>query len=89
MPLTQKVTFTAMLQGWNRVQIPKLIRWQFKMEPSQILKVSVKAINVWTGWQFFYAKMGKDGHTYYSKTNTEAIKKRKTKHNRLRHGSNT
>jgi hypothetical protein len=61
MPLTQKVTFKTMLQRGNRVQIPKLIRWQFKMEPSQVLKVGVNAINVWTGWQFFYAKMGKDG----------------------------
>jgi bifunctional DNA-binding transcriptional regulator/antitoxin component of YhaV-PrlF toxin-antitoxin module len=61
MPLTQKVTFTAMLQRGKRVQIPKLIRWQFKMEPNQVLKVGVNAINVWTGWQFFYAKMGKDG----------------------------
>jgi hypothetical protein len=31
------------------------------MELDQILKVRVLAHNVWTGWQFFYAKMGKDG----------------------------
>ena len=61
MPLTQKVTFKTMLQRGNRVQIPKLIRWQFKMEPCQVLKVGVNAVNIWTGWQFFYAKTGKDG----------------------------
>ena len=61
MPLTQKVTFKTILQRGNRVQVPKLIRWQFKMETNQVLKVSVNAINLWTGWQFFYAKMGKDG----------------------------
>ena len=61
MPLTQKVTFKTMLQRGNRVQVPKLVRWQFKMEPDQVLKVSVNPINLWTGWQFFYAKMGKDG----------------------------
>ena len=43
------------------MQVPKLVRWQFKMEPDQVLKVGVNAINLWTGWQFFYAKMGKDG----------------------------
>jgi hypothetical protein len=32
MPLTEKVSFTAMLQSFNKVQIPKLIRWRFKME---------------------------------------------------------
>lgn len=61
MPLTQKVTFKTMLQRGNRVQIPKLIRWQFKMEPSQVLKVGVCVVDLWSGWQFFYARMGKDG----------------------------
>ena len=61
MPLTQKVTFKTMLQRGNRVQVPKLVRWQFKTEPDQVLKVSVNSINLWTGWQFFYVKMGKDG----------------------------
>jgi hypothetical protein len=32
MPLTEKVTFTATLQSANKVQIPKVIRWRFKME---------------------------------------------------------
>jgi hypothetical protein len=61
MPLTQIVAFKTVLQKGNRVQIPKLIRWQFKMETDQVLKVSVNAIDVWNSWQFFYAKMGKDG----------------------------
>ena len=61
MPLTQKVTFKTMLQRGNRVQVPKLVRWQFKMETEQVLKVGISTINLWTGWQFFYAKMGKDG----------------------------
>ena len=41
MPLTQKVSFKTMLQKGNRVQLPKLIRWKFKLETSQILKVTV------------------------------------------------
>lgn len=61
MPLTQKVTFKTRLQRGNRVQVPRLTRWQFKMETDQVLKVDVNAINLWTGWQFFYARMGKDG----------------------------
>ena len=71
MPLTQKVTFKTMLQRGNRVQVPKLVRWQFKMEPDQVLKVGVLAHNVWTGWQHFYGKMGKDGRITVPKLQRE------------------
>jgi UDP-glucose 4-epimerase len=39
MPLAQKVTFKRALQRGNRVQIPKLIRWQFKMETNEVSRV--------------------------------------------------
>ena len=31
------------------------------MELGQVLKVGVNALGLWTGCQFFYARMGKDG----------------------------
>jgi hypothetical protein len=37
------------------------------METDQVLKVGVNAIDMWTGWQFFYAKMGKDGRVLIPK----------------------
>jgi hypothetical protein len=61
MPLTEKVTFTATLQSANTMQIPKLIRWRFKMESDQALKVGINFLGMHKGWQFFYAKMRKDG----------------------------
>jgi len=61
MPLTEAITFKTRLQKGNRVQVPKLIRWRFKMETEQVLKVGVSVVYLWTGWQFFYAKMGRDG----------------------------
>jgi DNA-binding transcriptional regulator/RsmH inhibitor MraZ len=61
MPLTQKVSFKTMLQRGNRVQVPKVVRWQFKMESEQVLKVTVNALNVWSGWETFYARMDKSG----------------------------
>jgi hypothetical protein len=61
MPLTEKVTFTTKLQSTNKVQVPKLIRWRFKMESGQALKVGVNFLDLHKGWQFFYAKMRKDG----------------------------
>lgn len=67
MPLTEKVTFTAMLQSFNKVQIPKVIRWRFKMESGQVLKVGVNFLGMHKGWQFFYAKMRKDGRVVIPK----------------------
>ena len=77
MPLTQKVTFKTMLQRGNRVQVPKLVRWQFKMETKQVLKVGVNAINLWTGRQFFYAKMGKDGRILIPKLTMALLRSEK------------
>ena len=56
MPLTRKVTFRRMLQRGCRVQIPKMIRWEFKLEPGQVFKVGFSVPNKFKGWQFFYAK---------------------------------
>ena len=61
MTLTEKVTFKAFLQKGDRVQVPKLIRWQFKMESNQVLNVGVNDLNVQSGWQFFCAKMSNNG----------------------------
>ena len=76
MPLTQKVTFKTVLQRGNRVQVPKLVRWQFKMDTEQVLKVTVNAVNVWSGGQTFYAKMGKDGRITLPKLQRELLRDR-------------
>jgi len=62
MPLTQRVTFKTMFQRGNRIQVPRRVRWRFKMDSEQVLKVSVFAIGFPTvGSESFYAQMGKDG----------------------------
>jgi len=61
MPLTEKVTYTTTLQAFNKVQIPKLIRWRFKMESGQALKIGLNFLGIYKGWQFFYTKMRNDG----------------------------
>ena len=51
--------FQTALQRGNRVQVPKLVRWKFKLESDQVLKVAV-----WAGvvsWKTFYACMDKSG----------------------------
>jgi hypothetical protein len=68
MPLTRKVTFKGKLQKAGRVQIPKMIRWEFKIEADQVLKVGFSITNKFKGWQFFYAKIGKDGRIFIPET---------------------
>ena len=50
-----------MLEVGNRLQIPKLIQWQFKMEQNQVLRVAVSPKHLWGGSKCFYAKMDKQG----------------------------
>jgi hypothetical protein len=76
MPLTQKVSFKTMLQRGNRVQVPKVVRWQFKMDSEQVLKVTVNALNVWSGWETFYARMGRDGRITLPKLTRELLRGR-------------
>ncbi|MGA3112388.1 MAG: hypothetical protein ABSE15_10245 [Candidatus Bathyarchaeia archaeon] len=65
MPLDQRVTFKNILEKCGKVQVPKIIRWQFKLEPDQILKVNISGRG---GHEPFYAKMGEDGRIYIPKT---------------------
>jgi hypothetical protein len=67
MPLTRRVTFRALLQGGNRVQVPKLIRWEFKMATDQTLNVGLHCLSTWSGYQSFFARMGKDGRIFIPK----------------------
>jgi hypothetical protein len=48
-----------MLGQPHPIQLPKLLRWQFKLETSQVLKVTVTAVNKFGGWETFYGKMDK------------------------------
>ena len=76
MPLTQKVSFKTVLQKGNRVQVPKVVRWQFKMDSEQVLKVGLHAVNVWSGWETFYARMGRDGRITLPKLTRELLQDR-------------
>jgi hypothetical protein len=63
-----------MLQKGNRVQVPKVVRWQFKMDTEQVLKVSVHAVNVFSGWETFYSRMGRDGRITIPKLQRELLR---------------
>ena len=61
LPLTETVSFQAMLQRGNRLQIPRVVRWRFKLESDQALKVTVSCRDAWPMGEHFYSTMSKDG----------------------------
>jgi hypothetical protein len=63
LPLSEAVSFKTLLQRGNRVQVPRVVRWQFKLEPTQVLRVTVKVEtpHFTSVSESFYAQMSEDG----------------------------
>ena len=60
MPLTHRVTFKVQMQNQNRFQIPKSVRWHYKLESSQMIKITLRVFNVGF-YESFLGKMLPDG----------------------------
>jgi hypothetical protein len=58
--LTESVVFKAVLQRGNKVQVPRLLRWQYRMEPDQVLRVEVRSFE-FSGCERFLGRMRRDG----------------------------
>ena len=52
--------FKAVLQRGNKVQVPRLVRWQYRMEPDQVLRVEVRSEEFF-GSERFLGRMRSDG----------------------------
>jgi len=80
MPLSEFVTFKTRLQRYNRIVIPRHIRWQYKMEAGELLQISVRPFN---GASFeeerFLAKMATDGRLTIPKLTMQILQERETK----------
>ena len=74
MPLTELVCFKTRLQKGNRVQVPKYVRWHYKLEPSQILEVTIHILGVWRLPQSFISRISKDGRILIPKVMIELFK---------------
>ena len=62
MPLTEKIKFETRLQKGNRVQVPKMVRWRFKLESYQILEVTLNPLfGLIISPHSFFTRMSKDG----------------------------
>ena len=62
MPLDRSVHFKTVVQEGNRLQVPCLIRWRFRLDPSQVLEVRIRvAERIGARTETYYAKMRRDG----------------------------
>lgn len=61
MPLNQRITYKTTMKKRNLLQVPKFVRWQYKLEPSQILKVTVSIVGSMGVRESFLTSMHKDG----------------------------
>ena len=80
MPLTESITFKTKLQRHNRIVVPRHCRWRYKMEPGELLKVSVEPFNSESYQEEeFLAKMTSDGRLTVPKLTMEVLKQSEEK----------
>ena len=72
-PLTGSVEFRVVLPKGNRFQVPKLVRWEFKMEPGQVLRVRVGRANVYGQNEYFFGRMSRDGRITIPKLTVDLL----------------
>jgi len=60
LPLTEAISFKAVLQKGNKVQVPRLFRWLYKLESDQVLKVEVCPVEYFSKEEFL-VRMTRDG----------------------------
>jgi hypothetical protein len=76
LPLTERVEFKAVLQKGNRFQVPKIVRWRYKLECAQVLKVSIMPACLLSGWETFHGRMDRSGRVTVSRlVQTELLRK--------------
>jgi hypothetical protein len=58
--LERKISFKNVLKS-GRITVPKLYRWQYKIETNQVLKITINLEDDWNNKQVFLGKIRKDG----------------------------
>src|SRR5208283_1254441 len=80
MPLTELVTFKTKLERYNRIIIPRHSRWQYKIEPRELLKTNVRVFGSQNyEEETFLAKMNSDGRLTIPKLTMEILTQREEK----------
>ena len=75
MPLNQNVIFKTALQKRGRLQVPKVIRWKYKLEPTDVFRVTVTIVGVLGVRESFLAKMHRNGRLVIPKLTMTLLKR--------------
>ena len=59
--LNKKINYKTILKS-GRILVPELYRWQYKIESSQVLNVSINLTVDWSNKESFLTKIRKDGY---------------------------
>ena len=80
MPLTESATFKTKLQRRNRIVVPRLLRWRYKMQTGELLKVNIKVYDseIYEEEQFL-AKLTVDGRLTIPKLTMKVLEQREEK----------
>jgi len=73
--LNKKISFKIILKN-GRILVPILYRWQYKIESSQVLKVSINLAGDWSNKESFLAKIRKDGNITITKAVQSRLKRK-------------
>ncbi len=73
MPLTEKISFKTKLQKGSRLRVPTNVRWHYRLEPTQMLKITINAVDVWMTPQTFLKNINKDGRIIIPKITLDLL----------------
>ena len=80
MPLTEFITFKTKLERYNRIIVPRHSRWQYKIEPRELLKTNIRVFGSQNyEEETFLAKMNSDGRLTIPKLTMEILTQREEK----------
>jgi len=60
------------------LQVPNVIRWEFKMEKGEALKVTVNVVGLFSNTESYWTKMRKDGRITVPKLVLALLKQKET-----------
>ena len=78
-PLTQSENFKVKLQRHDRFAVPQLLRWRYKMEQGELLRVRVKIYNSVNFGEEFLTRMAADGRVNVPKLTMQILMESKEK----------
>jgi bifunctional DNA-binding transcriptional regulator/antitoxin component of YhaV-PrlF toxin-antitoxin module len=73
--LNRKIDFKTILKN-GRILVPILYRWQYKIESSQVLKVTINLAGDWRNKESFLTKIRKDGNITIPKAVQSGLKRK-------------